>query len=159
MKKRISVILVAIFCFASTATVAQTTAAVVNDSIVSKTNKIIDMMNLIADAIDADRYDNALALLDEVNVCVKEAKGFIAKMENESGRQFIKVALEYLDLYPQGIVDTKEAIALYRTATSNSQMDKANKLYNNFTNNATKKYNELTKIQKEFAETNNMELR
>jgi len=136
-----------------------TSPTVVNDTIVAKTDKVIDMMNLIADAIDADEYDAAIDSLEVLGSYIKDSKEVISKMENKSGEQFIKIAVEYLDLYTQGIADTKKAITLYQTAKNNAQMEEANKLYNDFTDVAMEKYEELQIVQQEFANANGMELR
>ena len=136
-----------------------TSSTTVNDTIVAKTDKVIDMMNSIIDAIDADEYETALTSLDELGVYVNESKEIISKMENKSGEQFIRVAVEYLDLYTQGIVDTKEAVSIFQTAENNTQMRKANDLYNNFTDIAMTKYRELQNVQSEFANANGITLR
>ena len=136
-----------------------TSSTTVNDTIVAKTDKVNDMMSDIIDAIDADEYEAALTSLDELGVYTSESKEIIAKMKNKSGEKFIQVAVEYLDLYTQGIVDTKEAIAIFQTAENNTQMRKANDLYNNFTDIATSKHRELQNAQREFANANGITLR
>ena len=136
-----------------------TSSTTVNETIVAKTDRTIDLMNQAFEAINDDEYETALATLDTLSPYVEESKEIISKMENKSGEQFIQVAVEFLDLFPSGIADYKKAIEIFQTAENNTKMREAAKLVDDFMDKAGDKYDELGKIQVEFAKANGMTLR
>ena len=134
-------------------------ATSVNQIIVGKMDKAVDMMNEVADFVDADEYDQALTKLGEITTYVAESKEAISKLDNASAKDFIQGAVEYLDVVNEGIASYKQAIELYQIGESNAEMRQANDLINDFIEKAGDKYEEVSKVQTAFANANGITLR
>jgi hypothetical protein len=131
----------------------------VNDILVSKSDKVVELMEKVGDHIQKDEYDNAKAYLDSVAVHVATSEPIISALNNKSAEDLKKVTLEYLNLFNAGVADYKQAIELYISAQDNEQMEKANKLINDFIEKTQEKMSEMQDVQAVFAKANNIILR
>ena len=134
-------------------------AGYVNEVLVAKSDKVVDLMEKAGGYIQDDEYDNAVAYLDSVSIYIETSKPLISALKNKSAEAFQKATLEYMDLFAEGTVDYKKAIELYKTAEDNDQMEQANNLINNFVDKTQAKLTEMQGIQEEFAKANGITLR
>ena len=134
-------------------------AAYVNEVIVARADKAVDLMSEVMDKIGDDEYDQALLYLDSVSIHVKESTDVISKLDNKSAEELKKVTLEYLSLFDGGVADFKQAIQLFQSEeTSYEQHNKAVGLINSFTEKVDGKLKEAQAAQVEFAKANNIKL-
>ena len=131
----------------------------VNDVIVSKAEKAVDLMGEVFNYIEDDDYDNALIYLDSISIHVKESTDVISKLDNKSAEELKKATLEYLALFNDGVADYKQAIQLFQSAETNEQFKKANTLISDFAKKVDGKLREVQKAQADFAKANNITLR
>ena len=130
-------------------------ATKVNDILVEKSDKVVELMEIAGQYIQTDDYDNALAYLDSVSVFTTEAVPVISALKNKSAEKLQKATVEYMELFNSGVASYKQAIELYQTAEDNDQMDVANNLVNDFIEKTQVKLTEMQEIQAEFAKSNN----
>ena len=156
MKKNILVILLLSAIVSLSSCGGGHSAEYVNDIIVEKADKVTNLMVIVSDYIDDDKYSNAQAYLDSVANYVVESKPIIAALNNKSAEKMKQATLEYLELFKEGVTDYRQAIELYQTAQDNEQMEKANDLINNFLEKTGKKITEIQEFQVAFAKENNI---
>lgn len=138
-----------------------------NDTIVDGLNEVEDELNTLGDLIGDREYDEALLVLDSLELHVVDCTGSISALNNKSGEQFKAKSLELLELVESEFIPIhRKAIDDYRFADSIEDEDQMQLAYDEIYDRIVPvhdKYDslndELIDLQKVFAEKNDIMLK